>query len=69
MSLRPALQFIAAIRSRPDLAARLTALGPEATLDEIASIATESGFAVTADDLRRAHPHDWAMRWILYGPA
>lgn len=66
MGVREALAFTAAVRERPALAERVAALGPAATLDDVVAIAAEAGFAMTAEDLRSAHRHDWAMRTARY---
>jgi predicted ribosomally synthesized peptide with nif11-like leader len=66
VSVQAALQFIRRVRQDGQLADRVRALGPEATLDQLVSIGTEAGYDVTADDLRRAHAHDWSLRWIRY---
>ena len=66
MSLRAALQFIAAVRDRSELADRLEALGLDAALDDVVRVGAESGFHFTGAELRDAHQHDWGMRWVRY---
>jgi predicted ribosomally synthesized peptide with nif11-like leader len=68
VSVQAALIFIARVREDGALAERIRALGPEATLEQVASIAAGAGYEVTADDLRRAHAHDWSLRWVRYAP-
>ncbi len=66
MSLRAALQFIVAVRDRPELAHRIEALGLDATLEDVVRVGAESGFDFTTVELRDAHQHDWGMRWVRY---
>lgn len=63
MSLQAALLFVRALRDDPALRRRVEALGPRASLDDIATVAREHGSDFTPDELRRAHAHDWTMRW------
>ena len=62
-----ALAFIRRTRDDPELAARIAALGPEATLDQLAALGAEVGLAFDAETLRAAHRHDWAFRSARYG--
>jgi hypothetical protein len=58
MSIQDALAFIAQVRGDQSAADRLTDL----------SAAVEAGRSLglhfTADELRTAHVHDWAIRWL-----
>ena len=63
MTTRDAIAFIAAVRDDATLAARIDALGPDATLEAVVAIAAEAGFRFTADELRTAHRNDWGLRW------
>jgi predicted ribosomally synthesized peptide with nif11-like leader len=71
VSIQAALSFIAAVREDPELRRKLEALAPGSGLDPVAEIGGAAGFAFTAEELRRAHPIDWAMRAARYdrGPA
>ena len=39
----------------------------EVDLEELVDIGSQAGFVFTAEELRRAHRHDWSMRWVHYG--
>lgn len=68
MSIQPALHFIEQVRRDETLQQAIAALGDDMTLDDIVAVAAAAGFTFTADDLERAHKHDWAMRWTRYNP-
>ncbi|HJU64703.1 MAG TPA: Nif11-like leader peptide family natural product precursor [Gemmatimonadaceae bacterium] len=61
-----ALLFIRAVREDDELRERIARLTPSAGLDEVVAIAAEAGFLFTAAELRAAHKHDWALRWVRY---
>jgi predicted ribosomally synthesized peptide with nif11-like leader len=67
MSVRAALQFIRQVRTDLALKDKINALGPIPDLADILPIGAEAGFKFTVEELRRAHNHDWAMRWAYYG--
>jgi hypothetical protein len=62
MTVVAALAFIRRTREDADLAARIAALGPEATLDQLVSLGADVGLTFDADALRVAQRHDWAFR-------
>jgi predicted ribosomally synthesized peptide with nif11-like leader len=64
VSLTDAIAFIGAVRADPSLADRLAALGLDPDLERVAALAREAGFDCTPDELRRAHVHEWGMRWV-----
>jgi predicted ribosomally synthesized peptide with nif11-like leader len=64
VSLSAAIAFVGAVRADPALADRLAALGLDPDLERVAAIALEAGFDCTPDELRRAHVHDWGLRWV-----
>lgn len=66
MSVAAALAFIRRTREDSELAARVAALGPEATLEQLAALGAELGFAFDVEALRTAHRHDWAFRSARY---
>ena len=67
MSMRAALQFIRQVRTDQALKDRIKDLGMIPDLGDILPIGAEAGFNFTVEELRRAHNHDWAMRWVYYG--
>ena len=67
MSVRAALQFITQVRTDQALKEKISALGLVPDLADIVPIGAEAGFNFTVEELRRAHNHDWAMRWVYYG--
>jgi predicted ribosomally synthesized peptide with nif11-like leader len=67
MSVQAALQFISQVRGDLSLQDKINALGPIPDLADILPIGAEAGFNFTVEELRRAHNHDWAMRWVYYG--
>jgi hypothetical protein len=69
VSVATAMAFVAAVRERPDLAAGVEALGRDVEIAQLVALGAGAGFAFTAEELRTAHGHDWAMRWIRYGSA
>jgi predicted ribosomally synthesized peptide with nif11-like leader len=69
MSVRTALQFIRQVRAELALQDKINALGPIPDLADILPIGAAAGFNFTVEELRRAHNHDWAMRWVYYGGA
>jgi predicted ribosomally synthesized peptide with nif11-like leader len=62
VSVQSALQFIAAVRSDDTLRQRVAEcrLGG---LPAVVAIGCETGYQFSEDELRRAHAHDWSMRW------
>jgi predicted ribosomally synthesized peptide with nif11-like leader len=66
VSVQTALRFIGRVRNDPALADRIRALGPDPELVEIARIAAEAGFELTAEDLRTAYRSDATLRWLAY---
>ena len=64
MSTKAAFQFIQSIRSQ-DTALK-ERVGQDADLDHLVQIGAEAGFEFTAEELREAYKHHWAMRWHLY---
>ena len=69
MSLAAAIAFVRAVRADSALAERVRALGADASLDEVAAIAAAAGHGCSADELRQAHRHDWALRWLPHAAA
>ncbi|HMO74791.1 MAG TPA: Nif11-like leader peptide family natural product precursor [Sphingopyxis sp.] len=61
MSVLLAHRFLRAVRESPELAARIGALGGDATLEDIAAITAELGMAIAPADLRRAYRQDWML--------
>jgi predicted ribosomally synthesized peptide with nif11-like leader len=61
-----ALRFIAAVRSDPQLRARVAAVPPAAGLEAVVALAREAGFAITVEDLRRGFTADWGLRRARY---
>ncbi|HET6864624.1 MAG TPA: Nif11-like leader peptide family natural product precursor [Solirubrobacteraceae bacterium] len=61
-----ALRFIAAVRTDPQLRARLAALAPGAGLEPVVALAREAGFSISAEDLRRGFTADWGLRRARY---
>jgi predicted ribosomally synthesized peptide with nif11-like leader len=66
MSIQQALQFIQEIRGDEQLREQVASLRASGVLQELVSLGTERGFHFSEEDLRRAHQHDWAMRWIRH---
>lgn len=66
MSLQAALQFIQTIRQDESLRNNIERDGQQISFSNVVALGNETGFAFTADELRRAFKHDWAMRWIRY---
>lgn len=64
MTLPAALAFIRAVRADAALTARVASLGLDPDLELIVAIARDAGFECTSDELRRAHIHEWGMRWV-----
>ena len=61
-----ALRFLRAVREDSALATRVGALDPADGLDPVMRVAREAGFHFSAEDLRQAHAHDWALRRVRY---
>ena len=66
MSVQTALQFIQQLRNDEGLKTRLLALNSHPDLESFVKLGAEIGFAFTVEELKAAHKHDWAMRWLLY---
>lgn len=58
--------FIDAVRRDEELARRVAALGPDATLAQLSRIGAAAGFAFSEDQLRTAYARDWSMRAIRF---
>ncbi len=63
-----AYQFIHKVRQDRCLQNQVRERNHEIGLEELVRLGSEEGFAFTAEELRLAHKHDWAMRWIRYDP-
>jgi hypothetical protein len=61
-----ALSFLRRVREDPGLAARAEELDPAAGLEPVLALAAAAGFALAAEDLRRAHRIDWQLRRARY---
>lgn len=57
---------MAAARRDPGLHERLSALAPEEGLGVVVELATEPGFPISAEGLRRAFVIDWGLRRARY---
>jgi predicted ribosomally synthesized peptide with nif11-like leader len=66
MAMSQALSFITAMRERADLAARVEALGREASIDDVVAIGAGAGYEFSADELRAAHKLEWSMRAVRF---
>ncbi|MGI8801079.1 MAG: hypothetical protein ACR2KV_02750 [Solirubrobacteraceae bacterium] len=64
--LAEALGFLRRLREDPALAARAEELDPDDGLGPVLALAAAAGFAVSAEDLRRAHRVDWHLRRARY---
>ena len=64
---QPALSVFAAARRDDAVRARVAALGPEPSLDELAACATAAGFPCAAADIATAFRSDGRMRWVHHG--
>jgi hypothetical protein len=62
MSVATALSFIRRTREDTELSARVAALGPEATLEQLVALGAEVGLVFDVEALRAAHRHDYAFR-------
>jgi hypothetical protein len=67
MSLQAAMDFIRIAREDDALRARIGESDEEASLEAIAEIGAQAGFAFSAEELRSAFKHDWNMRWAHFG--
>lgn len=61
-----ALRFISAVRTDPQLHARVDALEPAAGLEPVVAVAREAGFSLSVEDLRRGFVVDWGLRRARY---
>lgn len=61
MSVQNALAFISRVRSDESLQIRLL------DLSQAVDMGGSLGLHFTAEELRTAHAHDWAIRWLHYG--
>lgn len=61
-----ALRFISAVRTDPQLRARVAALEPAAGLEPVVAVAREAGFSLSVEDLRRGFAVDWGLRRARY---
>lgn len=66
MSVPEALRFLSEVKQDPALRDRLRGLGAPADLEPVRRVGAAAGFAFTADELRTAFKHDWAMRWLRH---
>jgi predicted ribosomally synthesized peptide with nif11-like leader len=68
VSIQAAWQFIQLVRSDPALRDIVSGLGDEPDLEALVAIATQRGLSFTEEELRSAHRHDWAARWLHAEP-
>jgi hypothetical protein len=61
-----ALGFLRLVREDPGLAARADELDPDDGLEPVLALAAAAGFALSVEDLRRAHRIDWQLRRARY---
>jgi hypothetical protein len=61
-----ALAFLRRVREDAPLAARVDQLDPADGLVPLVEVAADAGFAVSAEDLRRAYRLDWNLRRARY---
>jgi predicted ribosomally synthesized peptide with nif11-like leader len=66
MSVQIALQFIQQLRADEGLKNRISALNDSHNLENFVKLGSELGLSFTVEELKAAHKHDWAMRWLLY---
>ena len=66
MSLQAALHFIQKIRRDETLRKKIERHQQLISFEDVVALGSRAGFAFTADDLRTAFKHDWAMRWCRY---
>jgi hypothetical protein len=66
MSIQIALQFIHQLRTDEELKNRLFVLNDSPNLESFVKLGAEIGLIFTVEELKAAHKHDWAMRWLLY---
>ncbi|MBL8481881.1 MAG: Nif11-like leader peptide family natural product precursor [Rhodocyclaceae bacterium] len=66
MSEMQALQFLAAVRSDPQIRAALTAGRQIGSMEELLQFAASLGLDFSANDLALAFRHDWTMRWMRH---
>lgn len=71
MSIQNGIEFIQQVRSNEELRDQVRALEESSTpehgdLTGLVRIGAEAGFHFTVDELRKAHTHDWAMRWAHF---
>ena len=57
-------QFIRAVRADSNLRTKISALGPDPSLEDIVRLAATAGHAVEGETLREAYGQDWALRWL-----
>jgi hypothetical protein len=60
MSVQDALTFISRIRSDERLAAQLI------DAVSVVELGESVGLSFSVEELRAAHRHDWAVRWLLH---
>ncbi|OAD22600.1 hypothetical protein THIOM_001586 [Candidatus Thiomargarita nelsonii] len=66
MSIKIALQFIQQLRADDGLKNRFLALNDSHNLENFVKLGSEVALPFTVEELKTAHKHDWAMRWLLY---
>jgi len=66
MSIQTALRFIQQLREDKYLKKRLLILNDCPSLESFVKLGAEVGLTFTLEELKTAHKHDWAMRWLLY---
>lgn len=66
MSIQTALYFIQQLRENEELKKRLLAHNANPNLDNFVEFGNEVGLTFTIEELKAAHKHDWAMRWLHY---
>ncbi|MGE0702604.1 MAG: Nif11-like leader peptide family natural product precursor [Vicinamibacterales bacterium] len=71
MSIQDGIKFIRQVRDSEELRDQVLALDASSTaeheaLDGLVRIGAEAGLHFTAEELRQAHSHDWAMRWAHF---
>lgn len=64
MSLKSALEFLHWLRVHRDEA---DPVADDGDLDSFVGLAEGRGLQLTVNDLRSAHAHDWALRWLASG--
>jgi Nif11 domain len=67
--LQAALDFIRVAHGDDDLQRELAALGDDVAFERIVDVAARAGYAFSAEELQRAHAHDWRIRWARFHAA